>query len=520
MKIVARALRPVALTALAAAVAAGAGCGGGRQGEAANELVVALRSAPIHLDPRVATDQASSRVFEVALNGLVTKDPEGNFLPDLAERWEILDQGRRWRFHLRPGVRFHDGRELAARDVVWTFRTILDGTVTTVKRAALPRLERVTAVDDLTVDFELDQPFGPMLADLTCFLGIVPDGSTPEANDAALVGTGPFRVVERRPDTVVLEAFDDHWRGRPAIDRLTLRAVPDATVRVLELRKGSVNLAVNDLPPDVVAQMRDDPKFQVVEDPGSNYAYIGLNLEDPLLARPEVRRAIYLAIDRERLVGTLWRGLGWVTETMIPPGHWAHHDGLPRTPHDPAAARELLDTAGLADPDGDGPRPRFRLTFKTSTEETYLLQAQIIQSMLAEVGIEVEIRSYEFATFYDDVKRGNFQMFSLVWTGIVDPNIYALTLHSERVPPAGSNRGRYRNPAFDRLIEEGARRIDPAERRSFYLEAQEIFARDLPYLSLYIKATVGVMSAGLEGYANYTSGELYSVREMRWRERG
>jgi peptide/nickel transport system substrate-binding protein len=243
---------------------------------------------------------------------------------------------------------------------------------------------------------------------------------------------------------------------------------------------------------------------------------VGINLRDPVLARPEVRRAIALAIDRDLLVRALWRGLGVVTETAMPPGHWARNERLEPVPHDPVAARSLLDAAGFPDPDGEGPEPRFSLTFKTSTDETRLLQAQVLQAMLAEVGIAIDIRSYEFATFYADITRGSFQLFSLTWTGIVDPDFYALSLHSEKVPPAGANRGHYLNAEFDRLIEAGARAIAPTERLPSYLAAQEILARDLPYVSLFTGVNVAVMSRGLEGYENYVSGELTSLARMRW----
>lgn len=479
---------------------------------------MALRSAPIHLDPRVATDQASSYVLQLVVSGLVTKDPHGNFVPDLASSWEVLDGGSRYRFRLRRGVRFHDGRPLAAADVVWTFRSILDGTVTTAKAGALEQLEEVVAVDDETVDFVLSAPYGAMLGNLTPYVGIVPDGATPDEMNRQPIGTGPFRLVERLPDRVTLEAFEDYWDGRPILDRVVFRDVPDATVRALELRKGSVHLVVNELPPDVVVEFRRDPRFRVVESPGSNYAYIGVQLEDPILGDRRVRRAIALALDRRQIVETIWRGLGVLTETMMRPGHWAHHDGLEPIPHDPAAAVRLLDEAGYPDPDGGGPEPRLRLTFKTSTEESYVLQAQAIQSMLAAVGIELRIRSHEFATFYNDIKQGNFQLFSMVWTGTVDPDIYALALHSRSVPPDGANRGRYRNPEFDRLVEEGARRTLPEERRPYYLEAQEILARDLPYISLYIRDNVAVMPAELWGYENYSNGELFSLARVFWQD--
>ena len=159
--------------------------------------------------------------------------------------------------------------------------------------------------------------------------------------------------------------------------------VPDSTVRALELLKGSVQMVVNDLPPDLVPRFREDPAFQVIEAPGGNYSYLGLNVEDPTLADVRVRRALALAIDRERLVRTIWRGLGVVTETMLPPTSWAHHSGLAPLRHDPAQAGRLLDEAGFPDPDGPGGRPRLTLQYKTSSSEIALLQAQAIQQLFA-----------------------------------------------------------------------------------------------------------------------------------------
>ncbi len=483
-----------------------------------NELTVALRSAPIHLDPRIATDQASSAVLQLVVGGLVTKSPNGDYVPDLAESWEILDGNRRYRFHLRPGVTFHDGRPLSARDVVWTFQSIVDERVTTAKRGAFAQLERVEAVDEMTVDFVLNEPFGAMLGNLTPYVGIVPEGAEPDALNRQPIGTGPFRLVERRQDRIVVEAFDRYWNGRPKLDRVIFRDVPDSTVRALELRKGSVQLVVNELQPDVVVDFRTDPRFKVVEDPGSNYAYVGVHLEDPVLAHRGVRRALAHALDRELIVRSIWRGLGLVTETMMRPGHWARNDDLEPIRYDPAAARALLDAAGYPDPDGDGPEHRFRLTLKTSTDETYVLQAQVIQAMLAEVGIALEIQSHEFATFYNDIKQGNFQLFTMVWTGVVDPDIYSLTLHSKNIPPVGANRGRFRNLEFDRLVEQGAARALPAERLPYYLRAQEILAEELPYVGLYIKSNFAIMPATLEGYENYPSGELFSLARVHWRQ--
>jgi peptide/nickel transport system substrate-binding protein len=229
-----------------------------------------------------------------------------------------------------------------------------------------------------------------------------------------------------------------------------------------------------------------------------------------------VRRAIALAIDRRALVHALWRDLGEVSDTILAPGHWARNDALPPLPYDPGAARALLEEAGYHDPDGDGPEPRLSLTLKVSTLEASVLQATAIQAMLAQAGIRLEVRAYEFASFYEDIRKGNFQMFSLVRTAATEPNLYRLILHSASIPPAGQNRGRYRNAEFDALIDRAATLSDRAERRPLYLRTQEILAEDLPYLVLQIKNNVAVMPRRLGGYRNWSSGEFTALRSLRW----
>ena len=501
---------------LCAVLLAACGARGGPTWPAGNELTVALPSAPIQLDPRVGSDAVTDEAHGLLFDGLLQTDPTGDLAGDLAERWETLDGGRLLRFHLRPGVRFHDGRAFGAADVVWTLGSIVDGTVATAKRAAFDPIERVEAVDERTVDIRLAEPNASFPVELT--IGIVPAGALAAEVDRRPVGTGPFRFVERTPERLVLAAFEGHWDGRPHLDRLTLKEVPDGTVRTLELMDGAVQLVVDDLPPDVVPRFRADPAYQVIEAPSGDYAYLGFNLRDPVLADRRVRRAVAHALDRERLVATLWRGLGVVGESMLPPGHWARDEALPAIPHDPAAARRLLDAAGFPDP--PGPRPRLTLELKTSTTEVYFLQAQVIQAMLAEVGVEIAVRSREFATFYADVQRGDFQLFTLVRSGIVDPNIYRLTLHSQSTPPAGHNRGFYANPRFDRLIDRANRATDRQERRALYVAAQRILAEDLPYVSLFVKESVAVMPAELAGFTPRIHRKLGSLDEVRWSRRG
>ena len=202
-----------------------------------------------------------------------------------------------------------------------------------------------------------------------------------------------------------------------------MKVVPDDTMRGLELRKGSVDLVVNDLSPDIVWQLGAEGRLRRVTADGTDYAYVGLNLRHPALARPEVRQAIGFAVDRDAIVGHLRRGLGKAAVGIVPPMSWAFEPGVFAFRHDRDAATRLLDAAGLRDPDGDGPEPRLTLTLRTSTSEIYRLQAAAIQHDLAAVGIRLDVRSTETQTLFADIVRGNFQMYTAVFVGVTDPDM-------------------------------------------------------------------------------------------------
>ena len=229
-----------------------------------------------------------------------------------------------------------------------------------------------------------------------------------------------------------------------------------------------------------------------------------------------MRRAIAHAIDRERIVRDLLLGYGRVTDSLLPPDHWAHGDDLRSYPFDPERAKELLDQAGYADPDGDGPQKRFHLNYRTSTDAEARLQAQMIQQMLSEVGIDIEIRSNEFGVFYEDISKGNFDMYSLKWAGVNDPDFYTYIFLSENIPPTGLNRGFFINERVDELIESGRVTYDRDEREAIYSEIQQIVARELPYYSLYHRSNVAVMKEELEGFRMYPAGFLLALDEMYW----
>jgi peptide/nickel transport system substrate-binding protein len=457
-------------------------------------LVVGSRTAPNNLDPRQGSDEASTRIAQLVFSPLMENGDDLRARPHLAERLDNPDP-LTYIAHLRHGVKFHDGHELTSKDVVYTFGAFLDPQYLSPWKGAFRVLESVTALDDYTVRFRLKEPFSSFPTQLV-EPPVVPDGSgTTMATHP--IGTGPYRFVRyATDDQVVLAAFDDYFEGKPANPGIVFKVIPDDTMRGLELRKASIDVVINDLPPDIVYQLERRGEFRVVRSPGVDFMYLAFNMRDPILSDRRVRRAIGYAIDREAIVKFMRRDLAHVATGLVPPQAWAYEPDVFRFTYDPARARQLLDEAGYPDPDGDGPRPRLRLSLKTSTNEEYRLQATVMQQDLARVGIEVDLQSYEFATFYADVQKGSFQMYALQWVAgaLIDPDIIRRVFHSQQVPPAGFNRGHYSNPDVDRLIDLASRALDESERKAYYSAAQKLIAEDAPYIPIWnrVNAVVAV----------------------------
>jgi peptide/nickel transport system substrate-binding protein len=330
------------------------------------------------------------------------------------------------------------------------------------------------------------------------------------------VGAGPYRIDALSPDgEAVLSAFDGYFGGPPAIRSVTVKFVPDSNVRFLELKMGSVNFTLNGVDPDLLPAAEQGRRLVVEEGTGGNVTYLGFNLRDRALSDARVRRAIALAIDRETIVRTIWKGRADIVSSILPPGSWALDPDLPAVSFDPARARRLLDDAGFPDPDGEGPLPRLRLTYKTSQNEVRRRVATVIQEQLRHSGIAVEIQSLEWGTFFSDIKKGNFQIYSLTWVGIADPDIFHHAFHSRSAPPDGANRGGYSDVEVDRLTEAARREPSREKRRETYRRVQRILARDLPVFPLWAGRNLLVRDRRLAGFL-LTPDESYTpVRAMR-----
>ncbi len=459
-----------------------------RPEQRADTLTLAVATSPTTLDPRLASDTLSGRLIQLTHRGLVRLDAHLRPAPDLAT-WERLTP-LHLRFHLKRGVTFHDGTPLTAADVVATYRSLLDPDLASPHRGLMEVVTRVEAVDTGTVDFYLDHPFAPLLASLT--LGIVPAGWR---GDAPPPGTGPFRLVRWLRDQELDYVRFDDFAGPPVrLPRLRVRILPDATVRALELERGGVDLVINDLPPELLPRLRSRPNLRLLSSPSTNHFYLGLNLHDPKLVDVRVRRAIACAIDRQPIIDHLLAGQATPATGLLPPDHWAYRRPTEVVSFDPARARRLLAQARGAT------APPLELEYESSTDETARLIAQVIAEQLSRVGIHLTLRSFEWGTFYGDIKAGRFQLYCLTWTGVVEPDLYYYILDSHSFPPRGANRNHYHNPQVDTLLEQARRTLDVARRRLLYGEVQEIAARDLPYIPLWYPRHFAVVSRRVEGF--------------------
>jgi peptide/nickel transport system substrate-binding protein len=298
------------------------------------------------------------------------------------------------------------------------------------------------------------------------------------------------------------------------------KIIPDAVVRVLEFRKGTVDLIQNYFEPDMLPWLEKNSHAAIESDQGTNFQYLGMNLEHPILRHRAVREAIACAIDRETIISHLLKGLAVPATGLLSPQHWAYEPNVAPIRYDPERAKRLLDAAGFLDPDGDGPLPRFKLSFKTTNVDLRKRIAEAFKEQLARVGIELEVRTFDWGTFYADIKQGHFHLYSLEWIGVVDPDIYYNLFHSTSMPPDGNNRGRYRNAEVDHLLERGRHEMSIEERRRTYSAVQQSLARDLPYIPLWWWRNVVVMQPSVRDFELYPDGKLISLKQVRFTQSG
>ncbi len=475
---------------------------------APGDLVVMLEAAPATLDPVRATDAYGVRISnQLLFETLLTIDDSLQVAPGVATAWE-RPAPTRLLLTIRSDSRFQDGTLLGPADVVYTLESLMDPKLGSPYRAALrEKIKRVRAVPPHGVELELNAPYASILSDLT-----VPVRSR-SAAARPYDGSGPYRLAGQSASEIVLER-NPRFHGPPAgPPRVVFKVVQDENTRMLKFLKGDVDLAINVVPLDQIRQFHAPPlnrRYDVLEAPGLSYQYLGFNLKDAVLGNAFVRQAISHAINVDALIKFRQQGHSVRALGVMPPGN-PFAAGGQAPAFDPALAMRLLDQAGYPAKDGG----RFTLSYKTSTDRAAAIQARVIQANLRKVGIPVDVRSYEWATFYDDIQKGNFQLFSLRWIGVIDPDFQHELFHSGGVPPEGRNRGRYANPEMDRLLEAGRTETDPERRREIYQKVNALVQRDLPYLSLWHNNNVAVVSKRFAGFRLHPGGGFQHLPDMR-----
>jgi peptide/nickel transport system substrate-binding protein len=444
-----------------------------------------IESMPADLDPRIGTDAQSEEIDGLIFDGLVQRGGHKDLVPDLAQSWETPNP-LTYVFHLRRGVKFHDGRPFTSTDVKYTLDSIKSGAVQTTKRGSFDLIQSVDTPDDATVVIHLREPYASFIFNLSRLaIGIVPkDSGAGLAQEP--IGTGPFKFVSMKPDEeILLERNTDYFGNVAKISRLRMKVVPEAIVRALELRKGTADIGgVDSLTPDMIVTLAKEPGLVVDEQPGTQLAYVGFNFSDPILAHREVRQALAYATDRESLMRYLLRGQARPASSLLPPSNWAYDPHVRKYLYDPDEAERLLDAAGYRRRT-DG--VRFHVTLKTSTEESARLLGEALADQWRRVGVVVDLRSLEQGTFYADISRGSFQVYELRWTGYTndDPDIFDYVFNSKRIPPLGANRGHYHNPALDALLDAQRVEMDRGKRKQLVWKIQEMVAEDEPYIALW-----------------------------------
>jgi peptide/nickel transport system substrate-binding protein len=481
-------------------------------------VVFLIESSPTSLDPRIGSDAQSEHIQPLLFDCLVVRDASFRMAPGLAERWETPDP-LTVIFHLRRGIRFSDGRALTSRDVLWTLNSMRDGTVITAKAASYASVKSIEAPDPATVILRLSRPDNFLLNNLsTGAMGIVPWGSGRDFWKHP-IGSGPFRFVSQEIDKEVVidrnpfaqDPFNpDTSAGPHPIERVRFAVVPDAITRALELRKGSADIASNAIPADMLAVLAREPHLQIESTGGTQVQYLAFNTTDPLLRDARVRQAIACAIDRPLIIRTLLGGHARPALSLLPQQHWAYTGDVAQYAYDPTRARAMLEQAGYQ-PDAKG--IRIHLTMKTSTDDGTRLLAATLQQQLAAAGIALEIRSFETATFLQDLNRGSFQIYGLRWVGGNEqPDIFGYAFSSARIPPRGANRGRYRNPQLDSLLQDANESTDQQRRTADYIQAQQLLARELPAINLWYQDTILVHNRRLSGITVSPSASFEFLR--------
>lgn len=464
-------------------------------------------------DFRLATNTSSARLRELVYDGLVYIKPDYAPTPLLSESWDNPDD-KTWVFHLRKGVKFHNGTELKAADVKFTFDSILDPKTNAPGRANLSVIQKIEAVDDYTVRFTLASAFAPFLAYMNT--GILSKAYADSGADLATkpMGTGPFKFVSwTKGSSISLEAFPDYWGGRPKLDKIELKIVPDNSARVVAVESGDLDMVISPLSPQDVQRMTGKQGFVVERVPAAGYTYINLNCSDPVLSDAKVRQAISYLVNREQITSTIYKGIGQVAKGPIPPGMWAYTADLPSYDYNSQKAAQLLDDAGWkAGSDGKRIKNGQPLTINLLTHTEDPDRRTLIEALQAEftkAGITSATSVKDFNSLLPDLQAQKYQTVVIGWLGLSNPDA---AMFRQFTDAGTANYGKCIDPQVDQLVKQARTTLDQAKAKDMYAQAQKLVVQDAFYIFVQYQEVISIHRANLQGFQMNPITYFHSLR--------
>jgi peptide/nickel transport system substrate-binding protein len=471
-------------------------------GQYGGTLNVALNADLTTMDPHMSTAAVDRQVYQNVFNKLVDIEENLEIIPELAETWDITDEGDEYTFHLVEGVEFHDGDTFNAEAARINFERMLDEELGSPRRAEILQVEEVEVVDDQTFTLHLETAFSPLLATLSDRAGMMisPTAIDELGDDLARqpVGTGGFTFVEWvTDDHLTLSRNDDYWEdGLPYLDEVIYRPITDAAVRLTSLQTDEVQI-IDDISARDIEQAQADPDLVFSEVPGLAFTYIQLNHQVEPLDNLDLRQAIAWTIDREAINDTLFFGTGDAAQTPIPPSSWAYDPDVRVYEQDYDMAQQKLEEGGM--PDG------FSFSMMVTNTPDAIQLAEAYQDQMAGAGIDVELELLEFGTLLDRLNAEDFEAVSLGWSGRPDPdgNIYGY-FHSE----GGFNRAGYGNPEVDDLLDQTRAVTDQDERRELYSELTRIVAEEVGMIFIRFPGQIKIHQPRVQGFTHIPDGMM------------
>ncbi|MFD1736979.1 glutathione ABC transporter substrate-binding protein [Bacillus salitolerans] len=478
-------------------------------GEGGGELIIAVLSDATQLDPHKGTDVPSANVYGKIFDNLVVQDENMDIQPALATEWTKLDD-LTWEFKLREGVTFHDGEPFNAEAVKKSIERVLDPELASPRASLFKMISEIKVVDEFTIQFVTEYPFAPLLANFAHYSGgiispkaIAENGDDLNQNPA---GTGPFKFDSWTPGAEIrLVTNKDYWGDIPKVDSVVFKVVPEDATRIAMVETGEAHIA-EPVPVTEIERIEASSTMKLYRNPALGIDYIGFNLQKEPFDDVRVRQAINLAIDTDMILQGVYNNVGTPATAPMGPGVWGHNPDLEGWGYDIEEAKKLLKEAGFEN--------GFKTTIWTNDNKARMDVAEVVQSQLKGIGVEVEIKVVEWGAYLEATSNGEHDMFILGWsnmTGDADYNQYFL-FHTEAQGEVG-NRSFYSNPRVDELIDLGRQESDPEKRLAYYKEAQEIEMEEAPMVFLRNDEDVVALGKNVEGYWMHPAGS-YMINDV------